>query len=119
MRLDFVTLLAITATNLFMLSAALPLIMGRQAGPAARWVRASLLLHAGQGAVQRFDQRLRKRLQAESAAMLGFAIDYSAGAALWRGKEEKNLAALMALMARADAALYAAKEQGRRQLAMG
>ena len=74
-----------------------------------------LLLRAGQDAVRRFDQRLRKRLQAESAATLGFAIDYSAGAALWRGDEED----LAALMARADAALYAAKEQGRRQLAMG
>lgn len=74
-----------------------------------------LLLRAGQDAVRRFDQRLRKRLQAESAATLGFAIDYSAGAALWRGDEED----LATLMARADAALYAAKEQGRRQLAMG
>ncbi|WOI45664.1 GGDEF domain-containing protein [Acidovorax sp. BLS4] len=74
-----------------------------------------LLLHAQQEEAQRFDQRLRERLQAESAQALGFPIDYSAGAALWHGGEED----LAELMARADAALYAAKEQGRRQLAMG
>lgn len=50
MRLDFVTLMAITATNLCMLSAALPLIMGRGAGTAARWVQASLLLQGLPGA---------------------------------------------------------------------
>ncbi|GKT13985.1 GGDEF domain-containing protein [Acidovorax sp. SUPP2522] len=74
-----------------------------------------LLLHAQQEEAQRFDQRLRERLQAESAQALGFPIDYSAGAALWHGGGED----LAELMARADAALYAAKEQGRRQLAMG
>ncbi|WCM87668.1 GGDEF domain-containing protein [Acidovorax sp. NCPPB 3576] len=73
-----------------------------------------LLLHAGQEGVQRFDQRLRGRLQAESAEALGFPMDYSAGAALFHCGDED----LASLMARADVALYAAKEQGRRQLAM-
>jgi diguanylate cyclase (GGDEF)-like protein len=46
MPLDFLTLMAVMTANLFMISAALPLIMGPQAGPAARHVQASLLLQA-------------------------------------------------------------------------
>ena len=44
MPLDFLTLMAVMATNLFMISAALPLIMGRGVSRAARHVQASLLL---------------------------------------------------------------------------
>ena len=46
MPLDFFTLMAVMATNLFMISAALPLIMGRGVSRAARHVQASLLLQA-------------------------------------------------------------------------
>lgn len=46
MPLDFLTLMAVIATNLFMISAALPLIMGRGVSRAARHVQASLLLQA-------------------------------------------------------------------------
>jgi len=46
MPLDFVTLLAITAINLCMLAAVLPLIMGAGVSRAARSVQASLMLQA-------------------------------------------------------------------------
>lgn len=44
MPLDFLTLMAVMAANLFMISAALPLIMGRGVSRAARHVQASMLL---------------------------------------------------------------------------
>lgn len=46
MQLDFLTLLATTAISLFMISASLPLIMGRNISAAARYVQATLLLQA-------------------------------------------------------------------------
>src|SRR3990167_1043119 len=46
MQLDFLTLLATTAISLFMISASLPLIMGRNISASARYVQASLLLQA-------------------------------------------------------------------------
>lgn len=46
MTLDFVTLMTVMAANLFMISAVLPLIMGRDVSRAARHVQASLLLQA-------------------------------------------------------------------------
>ena len=46
MSLDFLTLMATMVANLFMISAALPLIMGRDISRAARHVQASLLLQA-------------------------------------------------------------------------
>ncbi len=46
MQLDFLTLLATTAISLFMISASLPLIMGRNISAAARDVQATLLLQA-------------------------------------------------------------------------
>jgi len=46
MPLDFLTLMAVMAANLFMISAVLPLIMGRDVSRAARHVQASLLLQA-------------------------------------------------------------------------
>jgi len=46
MTLDFLTLMTVMAANLFMISAALPLIMGRDISRAARHVQASLLLQA-------------------------------------------------------------------------
>ncbi|MBV7542357.1 GGDEF domain-containing protein [Acidovorax sp. sic0104] len=46
MPLDFLTLMTAMAANLFMISAGLPLIMGRDVSRAARHVQASLLLQA-------------------------------------------------------------------------
>ncbi|MBD9394614.1 sensor domain-containing diguanylate cyclase [Acidovorax sp. ACV01] len=46
MPLDFLTLMAVMAANLFMISAALPMIMGRDVSRAARHVQASMLLQA-------------------------------------------------------------------------
>lgn len=46
MSLDFVTLMAIMAANLFMISAALPMIMGRDVSRAARHVQACMLLQS-------------------------------------------------------------------------
>ena len=46
MPLDFLTLMTAMAANLFMISAVLPLIMGRDVSRAARHVQASLLLQA-------------------------------------------------------------------------
>ena len=46
MPLDFLTLMVAMAANLFMVSAVLPLIMGRDVSRAARHVQASLLLQA-------------------------------------------------------------------------
>ncbi len=68
-----------------------------------------LLLHNSAPAGLAFDRRLRTRLQEASAAELGFALDYSAGMAVLLPAETR----LPDLMARADAALYLAKAQGR------
>ena len=68
-----------------------------------------LLLHNSAPAGIAFDQRLRNRLQTISMAELGFALDYSAGMAVLLPAETR----LPDLMARADAALYLAKAQGR------
>ena len=46
MTLDFLTLMAVMAANLFAISAALPLVMGRDVSQAARNVQASMLLQA-------------------------------------------------------------------------
>ena len=46
MPLDFLTLMTVMAANLFMISAALPLIMGKEISRAARHIQASLLLQA-------------------------------------------------------------------------
>ncbi len=46
MKLDFLTLMAVMTANLFMVSAALPVIMGRDLSRAARNAQASLLLQA-------------------------------------------------------------------------
>lgn len=44
MKLDFLTLMAVMAANLFAIAAALPLVMGRSVSQAARNVQASMLL---------------------------------------------------------------------------
>jgi diguanylate cyclase (GGDEF)-like protein len=71
-----------------------------------------LLLHGDAAAARALDRRLRESLRTAAAADLGHALDYSAGMAL-RHPDEKDLAALLA---RADAALYAAKANGRGRL---
>ena len=58
-------------------------------------------------------RRLREKLWSASAAELGFVLEYSAGAATFTPRSDDNLEALMA---RADAALYKAKAQGRARL---
>ncbi len=47
MPLDFLTLMVVMAANLFVISAALPLIMGQDVSRAARHVQASMLLQTG------------------------------------------------------------------------
>lgn len=44
MPLDFLTLMTVMAANLFMISAALPLIIGQDVSRAARNMQASMLL---------------------------------------------------------------------------
>jgi diguanylate cyclase (GGDEF)-like protein len=60
-------------------------------------------------AAQRFDERLRAGLTAASRAEFGFPIRYSAGFSRCRGAGDS----LEAMLARADAALYRAKDGGR------
>ncbi|BEU94925.1 GGDEF domain-containing protein [Acidovorax sp. DW039] len=71
-----------------------------------------LLLHNSAPAGTSFDRRLRMRLAEASLSELGFTLDYSAGMAVL-GPQDHDLAPLMA---RADAALYAAKTSGRGRL---
>ena len=59
-----------------------------------------------------FDARLRERLREVSRAELGFEIDFSAGLAVHTDAEQS----LDQLLARADAALYEAKRNGRGRL---
>jgi diguanylate cyclase (GGDEF)-like protein len=69
-----------------------------------------LLPGSDAGAAQQLDQRLRQQLPALEAR-LGHALDFSSGLALRQPAET-----LEALMARADTALYTAKQSGRGRL---
>lgn len=71
-----------------------------------------LLAHADTADAQAFDQRLRAELARAAPGTIPFPLDFSAGHALCRGKDET----LESLMARADAALYRAKHAGRGHL---
>lgn len=68
-----------------------------------------LLTESDQANAARFDTRLRERLAAASQAELGFVIGYSAGVSRCRGGPDT----LEAMLRRADAALYRAKDGGR------
>lgn len=71
-----------------------------------------LLVHADTAAAQAFDQRLRAELAQSAPQAIPCTIDFSTGHALFSGKGET----LESLMARADTALYRAKNAGRSQL---
>ena len=67
-----------------------------------------LLPHAGYNAARGFDLRLRMALDEVAEAELGFPLDFSSGYAALRADDD-----LDTLLARADAALYRAKQAGR------
>jgi len=71
-----------------------------------------LLLHSEASAGAPLDQRLRQRLRQAAPAELGLVLDYSAGMAALRPDDT----GILALLARADAALYEAKTAGRGRL---
>ena len=68
-----------------------------------------LVSHADNAAAGAFDTRMRKYLAEVAEQELGFPIAYSAGIAM-RNSPDDTLAAMVK---RADATLYSAKEQGR------
>ena len=72
-----------------------------------------LLSHAGLEEAAAFDLRLRAAVRRQSAASLGFVLDFSAGLSPLRDGD----ATLDGPLRRADQALYRAKAQGRGQLA--
>ncbi|KQP12701.1 GGDEF domain-containing protein [Pseudorhodoferax sp. Leaf267] len=86
-------------------------LVGRLGGEEFCVLLPNAKLHTASG----FDQRLRARLQQQVKAKLGFALDYSAGVAALSTQDTT----LAGLMARADAALYQAKREGRAKLLMG
>lgn len=71
-----------------------------------------LLVHADTAAAQAFDQRLRAELAQSAPQAIPCTMDFSTGHALFSNKGET----LESLMARADTALYRAKNAGRSQL---
>jgi len=68
-----------------------------------------LVTHADNAAAGAFDARMRKYLAEVAEHELGFSIAYSAGIAMRTSAEDT----LAAMVKRADATLYSAKEQGR------
>jgi diguanylate cyclase (GGDEF)-like protein len=68
-----------------------------------------LMAQADDEAARRFDQRLRLRLAEAALGELGFEIAYSAGVSHCRNADDT----LDAMLKRADAALYRAKDAGR------
>jgi diguanylate cyclase (GGDEF)-like protein len=71
-----------------------------------------VLLHDGTSAGLPLDQRLRQRLRQAAPAELGLELDFSAGMAALHSSD----ADVHPLLARADAALYEAKNTGRGRL---
>ena len=84
MPLDFLTLMTVMAANLFMISAALPLIMGRGVSRAARHVQASLLLQAVAWAAI----IASSSLWAQALSTLSIACNAAAQWMLYRALEE-------------------------------
>ena len=68
-----------------------------------------LMTHAGQASTAAFDARLRARLAEAAPFALEHGLDYSAGVAVRLASDDT----LEAMLRRADAGLYRAKEQGR------
>ncbi len=68
-----------------------------------------LMAQADDNAARAFDQRLRRRLQEAAPRELGFELGYSAGISRCRPPGDT----LEAMLRRADAALYRAKDGGR------
>ncbi len=68
-----------------------------------------LMTHADNAAAGAFDSRMRKYLAEVAEQELGFPIAYSAGIAMRTSPDDT----LAAMVRRADATLYSAKEQGR------
>lgn len=68
-----------------------------------------LMGHASHDAARAFDRRLRVRLALAARRELGFELEYSAGIAL----RDVQGDTLIAMLRRADAALYRAKDAGR------
>ncbi len=68
-----------------------------------------LVTHADNAAAGAFDARMRKYLAEVAEEELGFPIAYSAGIAMRTSPDDT----LAAMVRRADATLYSAKEQGR------
>ena len=68
-----------------------------------------LIAHGDDAAARAYDRRLRDHLAATGLRELGFAVDYSAGIAKRGGPADT----LDAMLRRADATLYRAKEAGR------
>lgn len=70
---------------------------------------AVLLEHGSEKAAEALDRRLRQRLAAQAPTLLGFALDFSAGAA----RPSPADTGLRDWLARADRAMYQAKAAGR------
>jgi diguanylate cyclase (GGDEF)-like protein len=68
-----------------------------------------LIGHADDAAARAFDRRLRQHLTEVTSRELGFVLNYSAGIAKRIGPDDT----LAAMLSRADAALYRAKDAGR------
>ncbi|HEY4958253.1 MAG TPA: diguanylate cyclase, partial [Caldimonas sp.] len=68
-----------------------------------------LMTHADNAAASAFDTRMRTYLTEVAERELGFPLAYSAGIAMRTSPDDT----LAAMVKRADATLYSAKEQGR------
>ncbi len=95
---DITTVLGVTALNLFALSAALPMIMGKALSRAVRWVQASLLAQAGAWAAIVAAEFVWDMPLSVLAMVLGSLANYSVFAALrgWLGPRPYHRTMLVA-----------------------